>query len=83
MNFNAVYLARLLTIVFGAVYGGYTLMPVPPVLNNLFNTSQLFKLLVLVSIIANTIGELSIKSITTSLVLASLLLAFFEYLRKF
>lgn len=82
MNLNILYLARLVTIAFGVVYGGYVLMPIPPVLEHLFNTSQLFKLVVLVTIMANTIGELSVKSIGVSTAISGLLLAFFEYLRR-
>ncbi len=72
---------RLVTLALGAVFGGYTLSPIPPVLDGLFKTSQMFKLLVLSVIMINTIGQFDLVGVTTAVVIAAVVLVLFEYLR--
>ena len=73
---------RLVTLALGAVFGGYTLMPIPPVLEGLFKTSQLFKLLVLSVIMTNTIGQFDLVGVVTAVAIAVVVLVLFEYLRS-
>jgi hypothetical protein len=72
---------RYVIVALGAAYIGYTLQPVPKVLDNLFKTSQLFKLVCITVFLLNVMGKLTVDTVTTALVSASIVLALFEYLR--
>jgi hypothetical protein len=76
---------RLLLSTFFGVYLGYTLQPVPRVIDVLFRESQIFKFLIMSCFIfVNLLGmEFSIMNVITSVVLSAILLAGFEYARKF
>ena len=76
---------RLLLSTFFGVYLGYTLQPVPRVIDVLFRESQIFKFLIMSCFIfVNLLGmEFSITNVLTSVVLAAILIAGFEYARKF
>ena len=72
---------RLVSLALGAVFGGYTLMPIPRILENLFKNYQMFKLLVLTVIMINTMGQLTIVNVLVALAIATVTLALFEFLR--
>ena len=80
-----VTLFKLLLSTFFAVYIGYTLQPVPRALDILFKESQIFKFLIISCFIfVNLLGmNFSITNVLTSVVLAAILIAGFEYARKF
>ena len=78
-------LLRMLLSTLLAVYIGYTLQPVPRVLDRLFKESQLFKLFAVSGfILVNVLGmTLTTTNVLTSVGLGAVLLAGFEYARSF
>jgi hypothetical protein len=82
MDFSIVLtLLRYISVALGAVYVGYTLQPVPKVLDNLFKTSRVFKLACIVVFLMNVMGKLTVNAFLVSLIVALVVLALFEYLR--
>jgi hypothetical protein len=84
MDFSLVLnLLRYISVALGAVYVGYTLQPIPKVLDNLFKTSQVFKLVCVVVFLLNVMGKLTVNALLVALVAAVVVLSLFEYLRVF
>jgi hypothetical protein len=84
MAFTALLLEQLrwVSVAIGAAFVGYTLQPLPIVLENLFKTSYLFKLLVITVFILNVMGKLSLDRALTALLTSAIVLAIFEVVRR-
>jgi ABC-type dipeptide/oligopeptide/nickel transport system permease subunit len=70
-----------LTLVTG-VLAGYTLQPVPEWLNNLFNTSNLLKFIILVIISFTILHPLDEDKLKLSIISSFIILFLFEKMRK-
>jgi hypothetical protein len=73
---------RYVSVALGAVAIGYTLQPIPKVLDDLFRSSQTFKLVWMVIFLLNVMGKLNLVSVLTALVVSVVVLSLFEMLRK-
>jgi len=73
---------KMFLILLSGVYAGYTLQPVPEVLNTLFNESVWFKYAILFTISALTLHPLDDKKLAISIVAPGLILYLFSVLRS-
>lgn len=72
---------RLFSLVISGVFAGYTLQPVPKWLNNLFDTSILFKYMVLVIIGITALYPVNGKKMIDILISSGIILLLFAGLR--
>jgi hypothetical protein len=72
---------RYVSVALGAVAIGYTLQPIPKVLDDLFKGSQGFKLIWMTIFILNVMGKLSVQHVAVALFVSAAVLSLFEYLR--
>lgn len=73
---------RYVSVALGAVAIGYTLQPIPKVLEDLFKGSQGFKFAWVTIFILNVMGKLNMTNVITALVVSAVVLSLFEYLRR-
>jgi hypothetical protein len=74
---------RFLALLFASVFAGYILQPVPEWLNNLFNTSNLFKYFILVIVGIITVYPLDEAEIVYIFIGSAIILILFEFMRNF
>lgn len=72
---------RLFSLVVAGVFAGYTLQPVPKWLNNLFDTSNVFKYLTLVVIGITALYPVNKKKMLDILISSGIILLLFAGLR--
>lgn len=77
---NDYWRAFLLTVV--SVYAGYTLQPVPMKLNKLFDTSTIFKYVILLILLLTAFYPLDNNKVVLAIIVPIMILVFFEFLRK-
>ena len=70
-------------IVFTAVLAGYTLQPIPQWAHNIFNNSNIFKLIVLVSIGLTALHPVDVQEVVLTIVMSVLILYLFALSRKY
>ena len=73
---------RLLVLILGGIYAGYTLQPIPEWLNNLFNKSNVFKFLILMMIGLVASYPINEQKIMNVIIISIFILVFFELKRK-
>jgi hypothetical protein len=73
---------RMFVFVVAAVYAGYTLMPVPKRLENMFNNSELFKYFVLFFVAASMMHPLDETKVKICLIVPIFVLLLFRMLRN-
>jgi hypothetical protein len=73
---------RYFLVVLTSVMAGYTLQPVPSVLNNLFDNSQLFKFLILFLVGCAAFYPLDDKKLTKLIIAVFIVLLLFEVIRN-
>lgn len=84
-SLNSVFsndLIRYGTIVLTGVYAGYTLQPVPRFLNDLFDNSTLFKLLILLFIGFSNFYPLDATKVQYIVIISIAILLLFNHMRK-
>lgn len=74
---------RLFVLAVASVYTGYTLYPVPDFLNKMFDTSVVFKYLILMLVLAASIFPLDESKTLLVLGIPVLVLCLFELMRKY
>jgi len=72
---------RVFLLVITGIFAGYTLQPVPTWLNNWFNTSVIFKFIVLVLIGAVALHPLDVNKLRMVLIVSAIILAVFFFAR--
>jgi len=81
-NLLSINLTRIFLLLITSVYIGYTLQPVPKVLNNLFDNSNLFKFLILFICGSTSLYPLDNNKLLYILISSILILILFNYLRS-
>ena len=73
---------RYVSVALGAVAVGYTLQPIPKVIEALFLGSQGFKLFWMTVFLLNVMGKLNLVNVLVALVVSFVVLSLFEYIRR-
>jgi hypothetical protein len=74
---------RLFLLVLTGIYAGYTLQPVPKWLNNLFDTSQLFKFIIIMIIGITALYPIDKDKLFNITLMSIIILILFELFRKY
>jgi hypothetical protein len=73
---------RYISVALGAVAIGYTLQPIPKVLDDLFKGSHIFKFIWMTIFILNVMGKLNLNTVLVAAVTSVVVLSLFQYLRS-
>jgi hypothetical protein len=73
---------RYVSVALGAVAVGYTLQPIPKVIEDLFRGSKGFKLFWMTVFLLNVMGKLNLVNVLVALVVSFVVLSLFEYIRR-
>jgi len=76
-------LVKMFIVIILSVFAGYTLQPMPPALLNLFMNSQIFKLLVLVTLFSVSSLPLTKEKFLNIVIASVVVLVLFETLRRY
>lgn len=81
-NVLKIDLIKIFLLLLTGVYAGYTLQPVPAVLQDMFNKSLPFKYAILFILTVIALHPLDDKKLGISLIMPAIILFFFASLRK-